>query len=635
MPDFPTQGSPPFINKPLTIPEWLNYVSSYQFGPLPVTKIILHHTWKPTVDQWRGLSTLTGIQKFYGGKGWSSGPHFFIGPDAIWLATPMSQIGIHANAGNGGRSAGWYSIGIEMVGDYDRARPSGAVWEQTRAVIGGLARKIGGNLNDLIHFHREYNTAKSCPGWAVTKDWVVAEVNAWMSNNAGGASTLPVGTIGSPTPDVEHLGELLLEQSFARRGEGYNETWAFHLFAVQNGLGFPMARSQTLSAEGKTINYQPFARDTLYCEVPNWGDVKRLSELLGGSIPPAGTLGRALLDASYKTGGAVFHPEWAFHQYAMAGAGLGPPLAESKTLAVDGVTYSYQIYATETIYNPGQEWSNIKRLSALAASSNPAEVKLRDALLGKVYEAAGMTYRPDWAFHQLALKLGLGAPLGKADPVSNGAAQYNFQVYATDTVYNLVPHWSDVKRLSELVGTAPRRAVLSAEGAPAPSRARAVLSADVTYDPQLKEHYLVRYSVPGVGPSAYGTRSGSKIAAIVLHGDTGPTEDALTRMTTPGAKAMTHYYIAGDAQIYQLISDRFAAQHAGMATWRGTRRNMNRLSIGVAVERPSGGYTPKQQAALRDLIETLRANYDIPADAVLRWGDLRPGKGGDLSGLSV
>ena len=42
-----------------------------------------------------------------------------------------------------------------------------------------------------------------------------------------------------------------------------------------------------LQADGKNWAYQPFARDTLYTEIPNWGDVRRLSTLLGGSIPPA------------------------------------------------------------------------------------------------------------------------------------------------------------------------------------------------------------------------------------------------------------------------------------------------------------------------------------------------------------
>jgi N-acetylmuramoyl-L-alanine amidase CwlA len=633
--DYSATGMPPMIGQVLTIPQWLDYVANYQFTNIKPTRLVLHHTWKPTVEQWRGLASMKGMQSFYGGKGWTSAPHLYVGPDGIWLFTPLKDIGIHANAGNGSRSAGWYSIGVEMVGNYDQARPTGAIWDATKAIIGGLSRKLGIAPKDFIFFHREYNKNKSCPGWAITKEWVIAETDAWLKNQGSAPVAIPAGVIGSPTPDVEHLGELLLNQSFARRAEGYNETWAFHQFAVDQGLGFPLAKSQMLTAEGKQINYQPFARDTLYCEVPNWGDVKRLSELLAGTIPPAGTIGRALLDATFQIGGSPYNADWAFHQYAVAPtARLGPPLGKSATVAVDGITYSYQVFASDTIYNPGNEWTNIKRLSALANSSNSSEIKLRDQLLAKTYEAAGQQYRPDWAFHQLAFKLGLGAPLGKADPVAMDGSQYNFQVYATDTLYNLVPNWNDVKRLTDLY-TKKAGAVLSAgEG----ERLTALLSVSdgpMQYDPELKQHYIVRYSIPGTGPSAYSDRGRSKISAIILHADSGPTEATLERMYTPGAKSMPHYYVADDAQIYQLISDRYAARHAGMATWQGRRRNMNRNSIGIMIERGRRGITPKQVAALRDLVSTLRETYAVAADAVLRWSDLVPGRGGNLADLSL
>jgi hypothetical protein len=502
-------------------------------------------------------------------------------------------------------------------------------------VVGGLSRRLGIAPRDLINFHREYNSTKSCPGWAVTKDWVFGEIDGWLASHPSDTSS-PVGTIGNPAPDVEHLAELLLDASYSRRGEGYNETWAFHLFAVQNSLGFPTARSQRLDLDGKSYNYQPFARDTLFCEIPNWGDVQRLSELLAGSIPPAGTLGHALLDATYKTGGATFHPDWAFHQYAMASsstsAPLGPPLQESKSVAVDGVTYSFQIYATDTIYNPGTEWSNIKRLSGLANASAAGEVRLREALLGAVYAAAGMQYHPDWAFHQLARTLNLGAPLGKADPVTMGGAQYNFQAYATETLYNVIPNWSDVKRLSEL--TARRQAVLGVEDTRKPIGA--LLSGDVRYDPDLKEHYVVRFRLPAPSATAY-TRRGrrTRIGAVVIHAAEEPAESAIRRMMAAGARSMTHYYVAADGQIYQLLSDRYAARHAGMADWQGRRRNLNAFSLGITVERTRDGFGSRQVAALRDLVMTLCGNYGLAPDAVAFWGDLRPSSRERYDGLAL
>lgn len=171
--DRPT-GTPPMIGRCLSIEEWRAYVAGYQFGSLRPTKVVLHHTWRPTIAQWRGLATMRGMQRYYAGKGWTSAPHIYVGPDGIWLFTPMKDIGIHAGAGNGSLRAGWYSIGVEMVGDYDRERPSGAIWDATKAVLGGLAARLGRDIATLLAFHRDYSP-KSCPGWAVTKRWVLEE----------------------------------------------------------------------------------------------------------------------------------------------------------------------------------------------------------------------------------------------------------------------------------------------------------------------------------------------------------------------------------------------------------------------------------------------------------------------------
>lgn len=289
MPDFPTEGSPPFINRMLTIAEWRDYVANYDFGRLAPSRLVLHHTYRPDETTWRGLTTMRGIQKFYAGKGWTAGPHIFTGPDGIWLATPMSQIGIHAGTGNGSLAQGWYSIGLEMVGYFDKVLPSGKVWEHSVAVMGELSRRLKIPPRQLISFHRDYTNQKSCPGWAVTKEWVWSQVEAYL-NNAAPPPAPPPGPIGTPAPDDERLIETLLEEGYKHKtnGQGYNADWAFHQYALEHKLGMPMGPSARITVDGKVYNYQPFARDTLYCEVPNWGDVKTLSDLLGGSIPPGG-----------------------------------------------------------------------------------------------------------------------------------------------------------------------------------------------------------------------------------------------------------------------------------------------------------------------------------------------------------
>lgn len=158
-----------YIGKRLTATEFEEYVKNKFFGFLPANKLILHHTVHPTLEQWNGEQTLLNIKNYYqNDKGWNRGPHLFIAPDGIWLFTDMRKDGIHANSGN------WRSIGIEMVGNYDNKLPSGKVWELTKAVIKILKERLNISL-EQIKFHNDYSS-KSCPGNAITKEWVYNEV---------------------------------------------------------------------------------------------------------------------------------------------------------------------------------------------------------------------------------------------------------------------------------------------------------------------------------------------------------------------------------------------------------------------------------------------------------------------------
>ena len=68
----PTTGMPPMIGRRLSIPEWLSYIAAYEFGSTTPARVVLHHTFSPTVDQWAGMRSIQGIQRFYVQKGWTS-----------------------------------------------------------------------------------------------------------------------------------------------------------------------------------------------------------------------------------------------------------------------------------------------------------------------------------------------------------------------------------------------------------------------------------------------------------------------------------------------------------------------------------------------------------------------------------
>jgi hypothetical protein len=616
VPDFPTTGMPPMIGRRLSIPEWLDYVAHYDFGRIAPSRLVLHHTYIPNEQQWRGLASMQGMQNYYRGLGWTAAPHVYSGPDGIWLFTPMSQVGIHAGTGNSGTVGGqfWYSIGLEMVGYFDTVRPAGAVWENAKAVMGGLSRRLGIPPEQLISFHRDYTNQKSCPGWAVTKEWVFAEVNAWL-NNRPPPPPPPPPPPGWPPPELEELIELLTNESYKARGDGYSASSAIITFAVQNNLGFPVARLGQLTADGKSLQFQPFARDTLYLEVPDYGEVKRLSALLGGSIPSGG-FARALLDASYQACGAVFHPEWAFHQYAVTN-NLGPPIGDSARITVGGAAYSFQAFAVDTLYNLVPNWGDVRRLSQLATATDPAQVQLREALLAETYKKGGAVYHPEWAFHQLARRWNLGTVISGNYTATAGGKQYALQVYATDTLFNLVPNWKDVKRLSEVARPgATKPAVLGAEpGAPPVA---AVLADGTLFEPPDAAHRVVRFRPYHAVPAAR-SRGRQTVELIVLRDERGPAERRMAQMVLPGARRTPHFYVARDGTTYQLVDEGLAARWAGLAVWNGRRRNLNPISIGVAVERAPGGPPEAQRAALERLLARLRADYRLPKRAVVRW----------------
>jgi len=60
---------PPMIGRRLSIPEWLSYIAAYEFDSTTPARVVLHHTFSPTVDQWAGMRSIQGIQRFYVQKG--------------------------------------------------------------------------------------------------------------------------------------------------------------------------------------------------------------------------------------------------------------------------------------------------------------------------------------------------------------------------------------------------------------------------------------------------------------------------------------------------------------------------------------------------------------------------------------
>lgn len=178
------------VGKKLTREEFTKYVESKDLGSVPPNGVVVHHTWRPTVASWQGERTINGLKRYYEKKGWSAGPHIFVAEDGIWLFTDMYKVGIHADSANatweknGRTGTGWpprgakvkaYTLGMEVVGNYDNKQWSGETKKNAIHVIKTLQKKLNID-NSGVTFHRDYKPSKTCPGRGITKPWLWNEL---------------------------------------------------------------------------------------------------------------------------------------------------------------------------------------------------------------------------------------------------------------------------------------------------------------------------------------------------------------------------------------------------------------------------------------------------------------------------
>jgi hypothetical protein len=165
--------------------EFVRYVEDLEVpSPLPA-RVFVHHTWRPTREQWAGLQTIMAMKRVYETylwqdsqgiwhEGWEAGPHLFVADDGIWLFSDLRYDGVGVYGHN------YRSRHLEMVGDYDAVRPSGAILENTVVALGILHERFGLDIRQL-NFHRDFSS-KSCPGWAVEKNWLIPPVEEWIAD---------------------------------------------------------------------------------------------------------------------------------------------------------------------------------------------------------------------------------------------------------------------------------------------------------------------------------------------------------------------------------------------------------------------------------------------------------------------
>lgn len=136
-----------------------------------IDKLVFHHT-SGREDLWQGSASLLHYYNLYNSRGWKSGPHIFVGPDGIWLFTPIEKQGTHAGAGKKN------SIGIEIVGRYYDGPPTNdTLCKYIALVTATLMREFELTVDDLFN-HTEFEPFSNCSPF-LTREWLMENSNKY------------------------------------------------------------------------------------------------------------------------------------------------------------------------------------------------------------------------------------------------------------------------------------------------------------------------------------------------------------------------------------------------------------------------------------------------------------------------
>jgi hypothetical protein len=262
--------SPPMqiIGECLTNDEFVRYVESLVIPDPQPTRIFLHHTWKPTPETWRGLSTIMSMKAYYERQlwrdsqgrlreGWNAGPHLFVAQDGIWLFSDLRYDGVGVYGHN------YRTRHLEMVGDYDVNKPTDPILESTIVALGALHERLGLDVHKL-NFHRDFST-KSCPGWAVTKEWIIPLIDDWITEYRR-TKNQEQGVLRQSLQRM--IADLLLST---------NPHTALVKSAEARGLLGALTNEFPMEIDDRAYIVQLFA-EALLVPVPEWDKVQSLNE---------------------------------------------------------------------------------------------------------------------------------------------------------------------------------------------------------------------------------------------------------------------------------------------------------------------------------------------------------------------
>ena len=167
-----------------TLAEFTQHLQSIP-RPAWVKRLVVHNTYIPNEQMWRGLASMNGMRATYIGKGWSAGPHLYLAAEClnpndkgIWQMTPLSSPGVHAGPCNAD------ALGIENVGDFDAHPPTPSQYALLLGVLLALCHSWALTAGDLL-VHKECMPGRTCPGRYLPPDKLRVDLAARLAAQSG------------------------------------------------------------------------------------------------------------------------------------------------------------------------------------------------------------------------------------------------------------------------------------------------------------------------------------------------------------------------------------------------------------------------------------------------------------------
>ena len=143
--------------------------------------LILHGT---DVSRDKAFSQFLAVNRYHESQdfpksslGYFGGYHALIEPDGRTLRYRLdSDEGAHCNQIVDGVSMNLQSLAVCMTGDFDIELPTAPQIESLKDLVQSWQKQYG-IPNDRVHFHRDYNTEKTCPGYLLRQEWLNSLLN--------------------------------------------------------------------------------------------------------------------------------------------------------------------------------------------------------------------------------------------------------------------------------------------------------------------------------------------------------------------------------------------------------------------------------------------------------------------------